>query len=184
MDTSCIEGILIPAGALPGRNSPSTPETNSGNLSIGMPPVFRVVSIARLPVNPRLLLARAELFHERATLTVTWLDHELGSAVAENALVSICWMGKPVSIGDAVRVKRLQFRDRPDPTINLFDTVPHHWACDREQIRTAAERWNRMSHDMRKRFNALFWDSWRFRQYFADRSMLGDRSLNLPTASQ
>jgi 3'-5' exoribonuclease len=88
-----------------------------------LPPVFRVQSIERLPFDARNLLNVAVVFHERAVLRVEWLCRHPDSRLTAGSLVSIRWLGRPVSARlGAIRIARLVKLERPEASLNPFDT--------------------------------------------------------------
>lgn len=137
-----------------------------------LPPVFRIQSIERLPFDARNVLSRAALFHDRATLTVEWLSHHVDVRLIVGSPVSIRWQGRPVCTGGAVRIARLVLLEKPDPAVNLFETVPHAWVHDRALLQRAASLWDALPRGFGHLFNAIFWDGGRLHRYVAGPSSL------------
>jgi hypothetical protein len=106
-----------------------------------LPPVFRIQSIERLPFDARNLLNVAVVFHERAVLRVEWLCRHPDSRLTVGSLVSIRWLGRPTSTLGAIRIARLVKLERPEASLNPFDTVPHAWVRDRELVARAGRFW-------------------------------------------
>ena len=71
-----------------------------------LPPVLRIQSIARFPFDERHMLCQAVLFHEQAGLKVEWLCRQPDNRLTAGALVSIRWLGRPVSTTGAIRISR------------------------------------------------------------------------------
>jgi len=130
-----------------------------------LPPLFRVESVCRLPVDEHRHVARAELFHSHSALSVFWVGGRHDTSIAEGALVSIRWLGEPVCCDGALRIARLIEAGSPDTAFNLFDTVPHRWIADRASLSDAAARWRQASHSARRSFNVRYWDAASFRSY-------------------
>lgn len=137
-----------------------------------LPTAFRIQSIARLPFDARDTLNRACLFHESAALTVEWLSRQVDPGLVAGALVAIRWQGRPVSLNGAIRVSRIVPLERPDPAVNLFETVPSAWVADRELVRRAAFLWSCLPQGLGHLFNGVFWQADRFWRFLCGPSSL------------
>ena len=89
------------------------PSAAPDNVVAKLPPVFRVQSISRLPLDDQYALNRAALFHEHASLMVEWPARKVDARLGAGSLVSIRWLGRPESLGGAVRISRLAVLERP-----------------------------------------------------------------------
>jgi len=139
-----------------------------------LPPVFRITDLIRWPAPDGCSVHNeAELFHEQAGLHVVWVTASVDSRLQVGTLVSIRWLGKPVSIDGALRIRRLVLQERVIPALNLFETVPSHWVKDREWVKRASVLWDQLSRPFQQLFNAVFWDPHRFRRY-----LVGPSSIN------
>lgn len=138
-----------------------------------LPSIFRIQSITRVPIDVRHVMNRVVLYHERASLTVEWPSRHVEVSLSAGCLVSIRWLGHPVSAHGAIRIARLVRLERPDPTINLFDTLPTSWVIDRALLKRAATLWLGLPRPFAHLFNAIFWDSQRLHRY-----LTGPSSLN------
>lgn len=132
-----------------------------------LPPLFRVESICRLPVDEHRHVARAELFHAQAALSVFWIGGRGDAGIARDALVAIRWLGEPRCCDGSLRIARLVEAREPAATFNLFDTVPYGWCADRAVLKEAASRWLHASRRARRSFNERHWDAARLRAYLA-----------------
>lgn len=132
-----------------------------------LPPLFRVESICRLPVDEHRHVARAELFHAQAALSVFWVGGHSDTSIARDALVAIRWLGDPFCCDGALRIARLVEVEQPAPAFNLFDTVPYCWSTDRTLLKDAAARWLQASRRARQAFNSRCWEAANFRSYLA-----------------
>jgi 3'-5' exoribonuclease len=137
-----------------------------------LPLVFRVQSIERLPFNERNLLNVAVVFHERAVLRVEWLCRHPDSRLTAGSLVSIRWLGRPTSTLGAIRIARLVKLERPEASLNPFDTVPHAWVRERDLVARAGRFWECLGRPLQHLFNAVFWDPRRFQRYLEGPSSL------------
>lgn len=130
-----------------------------------LPSVFRIQSIERLPFDGRSLLNIAVVFHERAVLRVEWLCRHPDCRLTVGSLVSIRWLGRPTSTQGAIRIARLVKLERPEASLNPFETVPHAWVKDRTLIAQAATCWESLGRPLQHLFNAVFWHPRRFQRY-------------------
>jgi 3'-5' exoribonuclease len=64
--------------------------------------------------------------------------------------------------------------ERPEKSLNLFQTVPHHWAPDRALVKQAAEHWDCIPSTLQELLRAVFWDGHRFRRFCERPSSLTD----------
>lgn len=142
-----------------------------------LPHCLRIQSIARLPFDDRHTLNRATLYHERATLTVEWLTRHTDVRLKVGSLVSIRWLGRPVSSRGAVRISRLVLLERSEAAINLFETIPNCWVRDRSLVRRASVMWFALSRGLQHLFNAVMWDGDRFQRYLIGPSSMGGHHI-------
>jgi 3'-5' exoribonuclease len=148
------------------------PRTESDLVPDKLPPIFRVQAIERLPGVRGDMLNRATLFHERACIAVEWLTQHADIRLVRGCLVSIRWLGRPVSTEGHVRISRLVLLERPDAETNLFDLVPRGWVSDRALVARASALWEGLPRGFRHLFNAIFWDGRRFQRYLMGPSSL------------
>ena len=137
-----------------------------------LPPVLRIQSIARFPFDERHMLCQAVLFHEQAGLKVEWFCRQPDNRLTAGALVSIRWLGRPVSATGAIRISRLVKLERPEASLNPFATIPHSWVKDRPLVARAAQLWEGLGRPLQHLFNAIFWDHHRFERYLDGPSSL------------
>lgn len=137
-----------------------------------LPPIFRLQSIERLPFEGGMVLNRAVLFHEQASLRVTWLSKVVDPRLAADSLVSIRWLGRPTSFAGAVQISRLVALSRPEASVNLFETVPQSWIRHRALVQRARVLWGQLDEPLRGLVNALLWSGRRFRRYVTGPSSL------------
>ncbi len=137
-----------------------------------LPALFRVQSITRMPFDERHRLNRAVLFHEQASLCVEWLSRQVDVQLTVGRLVSVRWLGHPVSLNGAVRISRLVVLHRPVPDCNLFQTVLPGWQVDRSLLGRAAALWAQLPPEFGYLFNALLWPADRFYRYLSGPSSL------------
>lgn len=139
-----------------------------------LPAIFRVTSLARLPLpeGRKGVYNVAELFHEQACLRVGWMSPNTDTRLQKGSLVSVRWSGNPVSVDGAIRINRLVVLERPEPALNLFDTLPHGWVKERSLVTQARDLWESLGRPFQHLVNAIFWDSARFHRFIAGPSSL------------
>lgn len=152
---------------------PSTiPDPVTGKL----PTVYRVLSITRIPAPKfRNQINEALLFHEKASIRVTWVTARTDVRLRAGSLVSIRWMDQPISYKGAIRINHLVLLERAEPNLNPFDTIPSRWVKDRTLIDRGHRLWEAMSEPFQHLFNAVLWDAERCHHF-----MTGPSSISGP----
>lgn len=148
------------------------PSAAPENVVAKLPPIFRVQSISRLPIDEHYALNRAALFHERASLMVEWPSRRIDARLGVGSLISIRWLGRPESLNGAVRISRLVPLERPEAALDLFETIPTGWVKERALVSRASALWQRLPLHFQHLFNATFWDAWRLQRYLQGASSL------------
>ena len=114
-----------------------------GNLNtvpiIELPWLFRVVHLDRVSLPKGGYRFQATLFHEKASVAVTWIGSKMDDRLVRGCLVTPRWTSKTVCIQGQVIINRLLPVSTPS-TVNLFETVPYEWVKDREAIRRFLDR--------------------------------------------
>jgi 3'-5' exoribonuclease len=134
------------------------------NLAL-MPKLFRLTTIEREPVDDRRTQCTATLYHDSASLKVSWTVGSPDLRMKSGDLVSPRWFGSTTCEGGAIKISRLVLMERPEPWQNLFNTLPHGWVKDRKLVRQAAGLMEGLPRSYRYLFNAIFWDGQRFRRF-------------------
>lgn len=130
-----------------------------------MPRIFRLTTIHRAPIDDRRTQCTATLYHDSASLKVSWTASKPDLRLKSGDLVSPRWFGSTACEGGAIRISRLVLMERPEPWENLFHTVPHGWVKDRELVKQAAGLMEALPRPYRFLFNALFWEGQRFKRF-------------------
>lgn len=138
-----------------------------------MPRIFRLVNCHFKQINPKEIHCEAMLFHEQASLRVTWTVQHLDVRLKAGCLVSIRWAGNACSEEGAVRIARLVLLEIPSKDLNLFDTVPNAWVSDRELVQRARALLDWLPQEFHYLLNAILWDGRRFHRF-----VVGPSSLN------
>jgi 3'-5' exoribonuclease len=134
------------------------------NLAL-MPKLFRLTTNHHEPIDERRTQCTATLYHDSASLKVSWTVSNPDLRLKSGDLVSPRWFGSTTCEGGAIKISRLVLMERPEPWENLFQTVPHGWVKDRELIKQAAGLMEVLPRSYRYLFNAMFWDGQRFKRF-------------------
>jgi 3'-5' exoribonuclease len=139
-----------------------------------MPGIFRIQTIDRtLAKDGAQICSVANLFHERASLMVTWTSRQTDTRLQRGSLARIRWGGATECADGAIRIDRLVLADLPDTTTNLFATIPTAWVRDRTVVQRAIILWDQLPRNLAHLFNALMWNGKRFHRY-----VYGPSSIN------
>jgi 3'-5' exoribonuclease len=130
-----------------------------------MPTLFRMTSLKRAPLHPKGYQMTATLFHERASLTVTWYVNQPDVRLKPGALVSPRYSGRPSSQDGMVRIARLVLCELPCRSEDLFKTVPSGWVTDRDLLARASALWEHLPLVWQELFNHILWDGERFERF-------------------
>lgn len=136
-----------------------------------LPAALRVTSVIRKNSSDKCVVNEATIFHEKASLRVTWNSSTVDTRIRVGSLVAIRWANRPVSKDGAVCISRLVLLERPF-SLNLFDTVPHTWVQDRSLIVEGKHYWDLLPHSYQQLFNAMFWNGDRFYRFLVGPSSL------------
>ena len=74
---------------------------------VGLPWIFRIVSIERRPLANHLKRNIAHLYHDQASVSVTWDSSKVDERLSTGSLVSPRWSNKPLSEQDYLQIQRL-----------------------------------------------------------------------------
>ena len=87
-------------------------------------------------------------------------------------LVSVRWLAQTRCLRGEIAVARLVVLARPEPTTDLFATVPHDWVADDALLARASHLWCGLPVGFRALMTTLMWDHARFRRYCCGPSSL------------
>lgn len=137
------------------------------------PEVFCIESIRCTPGKAGGYDCRAMLYHDRASITVSFKVVQRDPHLKKGRLVSVAW--RPVISSDhgAVKIDGLVMRDAAVSGFNPFQSVPHTWCVDRHQVECARDLWDASSKQLRKLLFTTFWSGLRAR-----RSVPSGRTMN------
>lgn len=130
-----------------------------------MPCIFRLSSIHHSQTEGRQSRCTASLYHELASIKVSWIVNQPDIRLKSGVLVSARWLGQTKCENGTIIISRLVLMERPEPWENLFLTVPHGWVKNRELVKQAAALVEVLPRSYRFLFNAIFWDGQRFKRF-------------------
>lgn len=145
--------------------SPSTP-------TIDLPWVYRVVNIEREHLAGDSINNIAELFHDQATICVSWQSYNIDETITVGVLVSPCWKDQWICTEGNVEVASISAIANPSGDINLFETVPYEWIKNRELVQKAKQIIASLPKHFALLFTAIFWDFKRFQRFINGPSSL------------
>ena len=157
-----------------GRWEPTT-ETNAGvadPVIEYLPSILRIETLSRT-LDDAAVLNRATLHHRRASLCVEWSTRHVDTRLHAGGLVSIQPAAKTRCEGGALRIQRLVTVSRPDPSVNLFDTLLPGWVREPELAARAASLWAQLPRALAHLVNAVLWDGNRLHRF-----VTGPSSMN------
>jgi 3'-5' exoribonuclease len=153
-------------------------EFSETNQLATMPRIFRLTTIQHSVIDERRMRCTATIYHERASLSVSWVVSQIDIRLRSGTLVSPRWLGKTLSEGGTIKISRLVLIERPEPWENLFHTVPHGWVKQRDIVTQAAELIEALPRAYRFLFNAIFWDGSRFKRFYSVPSSMNGHHAN------
>lgn len=139
--------------------------------TIDLPWIFRLVQIEQSKIDSGGYRFQANLFHEKASIAVTWINSRADDRLKAGSLVTPRWTSKTVCTQGRIIINRLLPVNVPG-NINLFDTVPYEWVKDRDLINHAREQIEGLPTYFIKLINGIFWDYRRFYRFLIGPSSL------------
>ena len=108
----------------------------------------------------------AVIFHEDASLRVTWTVRQPDLRMRPGMLVGIRWTsGAPRCDGGAVVISGLFLLEKPLSQFDVFKTVPTSWVKDRALANRASMLWKSLVGSCQDLITAIFWDGDRFERF-------------------
>jgi 3'-5' exoribonuclease len=138
-----------------------------------LPWLFRLMSLEETKLPNGSYRFEANLFHEKASIAVTWISGKADDRLIVGSLVSPRWTSKSVCDQGLIIINRLLPVSNMPGSINLFDTVPYEWVKNREIIQQTKELIDSLPPYFIKLINGIFWDYQRFYRF-----LVGPSSLN------
>lgn len=111
-----------------------------------MPRVFRLTAIHHDQLDARHTRCTASLYHDQASVKVSWIASYPDLRLKSGDMVSPRWLGCTTSANGTVKISRLILMERAEPWENLFQTVPYGWVKNRELVKQAAPCWLKHCH--------------------------------------
>lgn len=140
---------------------------------VDLPWLFRLASIYTQRLPDQSYRFKAHLFHEQASIAVTWVSSREDSRLIAGCLVSPRWASRQICEAGQILIQRLLPVERPSIMTNLFETVPFEWVQDRVLVNEAKVLLNTLPEYYVKLINSIFWDYKRFYRF-----LIGPSSLN------
>jgi len=140
--------------------------------TIDLPWLFRIVHLDQMRLPNGGYRFQANLFHEKASIAVTWINSKVDERLTAGCLVTPRWTSKSVCTQGQVIINRLLPVTTPG-NVSLFDTVLYEWVKDRAVINQAREIVDGLPIHFIKLINGIFWDYRRFYRF-----LVGASSLN------
>lgn len=131
-----------------------------------LPRIFRITAIKSTPsASRRGTEYRVDLFHEQASMTVSFTRSQPDTRLKPDMLVSVRWK-LPVTCTDgAIQISRLVLLEHPVKGLNLFDTVPYDWVKDRALVKRARTLLDALPDNLHLLILAILWNGTRFRRF-------------------
>lgn len=131
-----------------------------------LPQVYRLIKIDRKVVSHAEYRMTAVVYHEQASLRVTWSVRQPDIRLKPGKLVEIRWTGgSPRSMNGAIVIARLVMLEKHRSKLDLFKTVPPSWIKDRTLTDRASKLWMELLGSCQELITAIFWDSDRFERF-------------------
>lgn len=122
------------------------------------PDVFCLEEISHTQCESGCYDYRATLYHDRASIFVTFIAVQPDLQLRRGCFVSVDWLPTVNSNHGAVKVGGPVVRSCATSNFNPFQSVPHTWCVDRHQIECARDLWEVSSKQLRKMLIATFWN--------------------------
>ncbi|MDH4215381.1 MAG: hypothetical protein OEV23_00565 [Gallionella sp.] len=125
------------------------------NIWRAFPGIFRQEDIQCLPGEVGGFSFRTSLYHDRASIAVSFNYRKRNPGLKSGALASLRRLPEMQPHQGAVQVAGLTVLDYPAKNLhqkhqNSFQTVPHSWGVDRRQVDCACGLWDVSSKDLRR----------------------------------
>lgn len=131
-----------------------------------LPQVYRLITIERETISHTEYRMTAVVYHEQASLRVTWTVRQPDIRLKPGKLVEIRWTGgAPRSVNGAIVIARLVMLEKHRSQFDLFKTVPPSWVKDRSLTNRASMLWKELVGSCQELITAIFWDSDRFERF-------------------
>lgn len=139
---------------------------------MNLPWLYRVLQIDHQQLSGRQFQYRATLFHDKATLTVSWVQHQVDVRLETGCLVSPRWISKTICEQGQIIINRLLPVTSPS-LVNVFETVPHEWVADRSLINDAKMLVDLLPDYFKRLLSGIYINHKRFYRF-----LVGPSSLN------
>lgn len=145
---------------------------NTATLPHSQPQAYRLIRVDREEIATGFRMT-ALLHHAGANPTVTWTTKQLpDTRLKHGVIIRLSGMRGVVADNGAIEVQRLILLERPEASLNLFETVPSCWVRDKDLLVRASCLWSGLPSHFQALFNSVFWCGERFRRYCTGPSSL------------
>lgn len=127
--------------------------------------LYRVVEINSKLTKDNRFFKDAVLLNGAISIKVSWVESNSINSVGQSDIISIRALLPFKSQNGCIEISRLVKYLHPVSSVNLFDTIPHHWVKNRDLVKRAAFLICQLSEQHRLLFNAIFWDASRFERF-------------------
>jgi 3'-5' exoribonuclease len=133
---------------------------------------FRLIRIDRQELKSGFRMT-ALLHHMEENVTVSWtVKNTPDLRLKPGVIVSPRGVRSAVTEDGVIEISRLILLERPEASLNLFETVPDFWVKDEDLRLRAASLWNDLPEHFKGLFNTTFWCGDRFRRFCTGPSSL------------
>ncbi len=150
----------------------SPPPVGQDLVAERLPSTFRLTAFGHRPLDHKTTECTASLYHDQASLQVAWSCKQPDLRLHIGALVSIRWQGQPTNRDGCIRINRLVLLERPEASLDLFETILPLWVTDRELVKRANALLKPLPLAFKQLFNAIFWDDHRFHRFLVGLSSM------------
>jgi 3'-5' exoribonuclease len=137
-----------------------------------LPKVFRMFDYAATATAHGTYRMTCQLFHNSISMRVIWEEQTARTDLCGGYLVTPTFYQFAHSEDGCIWISDLTVMKNPDPDVDLFDTVPPHWAGDQSLLARASALFQRLPLAFRGVHNAALWATARFYRFLQGPSSL------------
>lgn len=137
------------------------------------PEAFCLEEIRCVPHKGGGYVCRATLYHDRASVTVSFNTERRDPKLRKGSFSSAAWPPTISSERGTIRIGDLLVRDCSASSFNPFFSLPHAWRTYRHKIECARDLWDTSSRQLRKLLFTTFWSGLCVKRSNASRHVCG-----------
>jgi hypothetical protein len=154
------------AAVSPTNHLIATAEFPPPSSSPDLPPIARLLAIARFPNKKGTYRNDAKIFADGQEHRVTWTSPKVDPNLRPSTFVQVEREANGGRFREShQRIQRMTRVDTALPWVNLFSTVPPAWVGNIDLLVQAASLWDTLPRPLAHLFNAALWDGDRFYRY-------------------